>query len=194
LAKESRNETLRSVEGMVIITNFTRKEKDLDDLRAKNIYCWDGRRLIFYSAKAQAIQDLSTKSSVQEIAIEGINCSSYLIAIETDPVAKARNVITTHIVVFIDDHDKNLIIGADHVEKMLSYIYGKSLKPIIDSTKMDIQVSLQIHALGVVSEKIVKESYRGYANDHIKHNKAFFPAELPIFHYGSAPWAIIYSI
>lgn len=193
-AKNSANESLKSLEGMVIVTNFIRMEKDLDKLRQENVYCWDGRRLIFYSAKAQAIQELSFKSETEEIAVEGVNRCSYLIARETDPLAKIRNVITTNIVIFIDDHDKDLIIGADHIEKILGYIYDKSLKPIVDSTKMDVQVSLRIHALGVVSEKIVKESYPAYANEQPKHPKVFFPAEPLIFQYGSAPWAIVYSI
>jgi hypothetical protein len=191
-ATTKENETLRSIEGMVIVTNFTRAEKDLDELKQKNVYCWDGRRLIFYSAKAQAVQELSNRSEVEEIAIEGVNRSSYLIARETDP-SKIRNVILASIVVFIDDHDKTLIIGADHIETILTYIYNKSLRQIVDSAKMDVQVSLKIHALGIVSEKIVKESYPAYANDQTKHPRVFFPADFLVFQYGSAPWAIIYS-
>jgi len=192
-AKSSKNETLKSLEGMIIVTNFIRTEKDLDALLSKNVYCWDGRRLIFYSAKARAIQELTSRSSVQEIAIEGVNNSSYLIEIETETSEELKNVISTNIVVFIDDHNKDLIISGDHIERMLEYIYKKSLGPIVDSTQMDVRVLLEIHALGVVHESIVKNSYNKYVKESSLHPQVFFSAEPSIFQYGSAPWVIVYS-
>jgi hypothetical protein len=192
-AKASQNDTLKSIEGMVIVSNFNKTEEQLDKLKEKNVYCWDGRRLIFYSAKAQAIQILSTKGEVEEIAIEEVDGSSYLIARQTDYV-KIKNAIEASIDVFLDNHSDKIIFGADDVEKIMRFIYDNSLKKIVDSTKMDVQVSMKIHALGIVSEKVIKESYPFYAQDKSKHNRVFFPASISIFQYGSAPWSIIYSI
>jgi len=190
-AKHSENEILKSLEGMVIATNFTRQERDLDSLRSREVYCWDGRRLIFYAAKAQAIQELASRSAVRERAIEGISQSSYLLEVETSTALK--NVISANVVVFIDDHDKNLLISADHVNRILEYIYEKSLEGIVKETQeMDVQAFLRIHALGVVNESIVRNAYKKYAQETSIHPKVTFSAEPMIFQYGSAPWEIVY--
>jgi hypothetical protein len=192
--KEARNledPLLNSIEGMVIATNFSLKENDVDTLLLQKIYCWDGRRLIFYSAKAQTIQNLASRGSVSEVLIGDLDKTSYLIEIETSE--KVKNSLSANVAVFIDDHSKELTIGSHHVEKILIFIWEKSLKQIAESTRFDIQVFLKIHALGIANEIVVKNAYKKYAMDVTLHPKVFFPAEPIVFQYGAAPWSILFS-
>jgi hypothetical protein len=185
-ARSSEKSYLKKLEGMVIATNYTKMEKDIDNLLSRNVYCWDGRRLIFYSAKAKTIQELGSRGPLQEIAIEVLKNSSYIIEKET-----LRNAFMTNIVIFIDDHSTKSTITSEDVEKILDYIYEKSLKRIVESTQMDIQVLLKFHVLGIVDEILVKNAYKKYARDSY-HPQVFF-SEPMIFQYGAAPWATLFT-
>lgn len=190
-AKTSRNEVLKSLDSKVIVTNFFKVEGDIDDTRAKDVYCWDGRRLVFYSAKARVAQELGSRGPTNEIAVEGFNSSSYLI--ETETSSKLGNVLLANIVVFVDDHSKELLISSDHIETILKFIYDKSLKRIVESTQLEVQAVLEIHVLGIANEKLVRETYNRYATENTLHPKIFFSAEPLVFQYGAAPWATLFS-
>jgi hypothetical protein len=187
-AKNSKKEPLNSLEGMVIVTNYTKKEKDIDKLLSKKVYCWDGRRLIFYSVKAKIIQELVSKGPVEELPIEGMSRVSYLKENETSE--ELKNLILTNIALFIDDHDNNLMISSDHIEKMLKYVYEKSLKPIVDNTRLETQVFVSINVLGIASDT-AEAAYEKYAKEQSLHPKVFFLKPM-IFQYGAAPWTILY--
>jgi len=186
-AKNSVGSPYSEIKGMVIVTNYTRTEEDIDKLLLQRVYCWDGRRLIFYSAKARTIQELASRGPVQEIGIGVVSKGSYLIETET-----LKNAILANIVIFIDDHDKKLLISSEQMEKMLMYICDNSLKPIVQSTQLDVQVLLKIHTLGIANETIVKNSYNRYARENSLRPKVFFSVEPMIFQYGAAPWATLF--
>jgi hypothetical protein len=188
-AKKLKDPVLSSIEGMVIASNSLLKETDIEALLSQGVYCWDGRRLIFYSAKVQTIQNLASSGPVTEFSIGKLNRTSCIIEIQTSE--KLKNILLANVAVFIDDHSKDLTIGGQHVEKILRWIYEKSLKQIVEPTKFDLQVSLSIHVLGIANETVVRNSYKKYAMEQSSHPKVFFPAELVIFQYGAAPWAIL---
>jgi len=190
-AKSSSNRLLNSLESMVIVTNFFKGEKEIDDELARNVYCLDGRRLIFYSAKARMVQELGSRGPTDEVIIEGVSKSSYLI--ETETSTELKNVILASVAVFVDDHNKDLIISSDHTREILGYIYKKSLKGIVESSHLDIQVPLEIHVLGIANESLVRTAYNEYAAEKSSHPKVFFSAEPTIFQYGAAPWATLFS-
>lgn len=185
-AKSSEDTYQKKLEGIVIVTNYTKAEREINKLLSKNVYCWDGRRLIFYSAKARAIQELGSRGPLREIAIEVMKNSSYLLEAET-----LKNSILANILVFIDDHNKKLVLSSGNVEKILTYIYEKSLKQIVESTQMDVQVSLKFHVLGIANKAIVKNTYIKYARES-HHPQVVFSAEPMIFQYSAAPWAILF--
>jgi len=189
-AKNSNNKLLSSLENMVIATNFFKVEGEIDDVLIKNVYCWDGRRLIFYSAKARTAQILGSRSQVEEIAIEGVSKSSYLI--ETETSKELNNTILANVAIFVDDHTKGLIISSDHTEKILEFIYAKSLKGIVESTHLEVQVTVEIHALGIGDENLVRSTYNEYSME-MRSRKVFFSAEPMFFQYGAAPWATFFS-
>lgn len=190
-AKASSDRLLSSLESMVIATNFFKGEGEIDDALTKHVYCWDGRRLIFYSAKARTAQELGLRGSVEEVAIEGVSNSSYLIERETS--IESKNIILANVAIFVDDHTKELIISSDHTKRILEYIYEKSLKGIVESTHLDIQVPLEIHVLGIADENLVRCTYSEYAVESSRHPKVFFSAEPMVFQYGAAPWATLFS-
>jgi hypothetical protein len=188
-AKESRDELLTSVKSKVIATNFFKGEGEIDDIFAKEVHCWDGRRLIFYSAKARVVQELGSRGPTNEIAVEGVNNTSYLI--ETETSKRLTNVLLANMAVFVDDHLKELVISSDHIEKILKFVYEKSLKRIVESTQLETQALLEIHVLGIANEKLVRDAYNRYAIENASHPKIFFSAEPVIFQYGAAPWATL---
>jgi hypothetical protein len=190
-AKTSKDKLLSSLESMIIATNFFKTESEIDDILTKDVHCWDGRRLIFYSAKARTAQELGQRGPVEEVAIEGLSKGSYLI--ETETSAESKNVIIANVAIFVDDHTKELIISSDHAKKILEYVYVKSLKGIVEYAHLDIQVPLEIHVLGIADEKLVRNAYSEYAVDKSLHPSVFFSAEPMIFQYGAAPWATLFS-
>lgn len=186
-AKNSTGDPLKTLEGMVIVTNYTKTEADIDHLLSEGVYYWDGKRLTFYSAKARAVQTLALGGPTQEIIIEGIPNSSYLIQTES-----SISSISANISVFVDTHDKNLMVSSDHAERVLTLIYEKSLRPIVDSTKLVVNVQTEIHVLGLADETLVSKTYNEYAGKFSSHPKVFFREKPIVFQYGSAPWAVLF--
>jgi hypothetical protein len=181
---------LKKLEGMVIVTNYTKAEKEINNLLSKKVYCWDGRRLIFYSAKARAIQELWSRGPLQEIPIEVMKNSSYLI--ETETTGTLKNAILANVHIFIDDHNSKSALGSECIEKILSYIYENSLKQIVESTQMDVQAFLKFHILGIADKTVVKNTYIKYARES-RHPQVVFSIEPVIFQYGAAPWATLFT-
>jgi hypothetical protein len=181
---------LNSLKGAVLVTNYIKTETELDKLYARKVNCWDGRRLTFYAAKARTIFDLASKGPVKEVGIENINNASYLVGTETLPRA-----ILTKIVVWIDDHSKDLIISYDHTKNILNFIYDKSLRPITDSSQLDVQALIKIHILGIAEKTLVGKAYFEYAlKETASHPQVVFSATPEIFEYGAAPWTTLLKL
>ena len=185
----SADEVLKSLQGAVIVTNYTKTETELDKLFLNNVYCWDGRRLIFYSAKAKSVFDLARRGPVKEYLIKDLGKVSYIIERET-----GQRAILTNIVILVDDHDKNLVVGYDYIKNILMHIYQNSLKPIVDSTDLDVQTMFKVHILGIAHKELVENAYFDYARDEKSHPKVVFSAPPTIFQYGAAPWTAILQL
>jgi len=187
-AKNSLSEPLSSLEGMVIVTNYTRTEADIDELLSEHIYCWEGRRLAFYSAKVRAIQNLALGGPTREIPIDAMPSSSYLIQTES-----SKSAIAVNVAIFVDVHDKNLVVSSDHTDTMLKFVYEKSLKPIVDSTQLVVNVMSEMHVLGLADSNLIGNSFNKYAAEFSSHPKVFFLEKPMVFQYGSAPWAVLFQ-
>jgi hypothetical protein len=188
-AKDTDDDTLKLITGGVIVTNYTKTEPELERLKNKGIYCWDGRRLIFYAAKARTVSELWFKGPVKEVVIEKLSNSTYIIQKETLPGA-----ILTNIAVFIDDHDQKLMVAYEHTKNVLSNIYDRSLKPIVDSSQLDVQAVVKMHVLGIAETELIRKSYNEYAQDIQKHPHVTFSAEPKVFQYASAPWTAVIQL
>lgn len=181
-------EIYRSVKGASIVTNYTKTESQLDSLFAKNVYCWDGRRLIFYAAKARSVLELASRGPLVEEAIAGPVKASYLRQTQTGTGA-----ILANIVILVDDHSKSFTMGHGDVQHMLKYVYEKSLKPMADETRLDIQVAFKFHILGMADKAVVENAYIDYARREEDHPKVVFSQPFAMFQYGAAPWATLLS-
>jgi hypothetical protein len=53
-------------------------------------------------------------------------------------------------------------------------------------------VSLSLHALGIVKEDVVKSAHKKYSQEANANGRVLFPANIPIFQYGAAPWAVLF--
>lgn len=185
-ARSLKEEVYKSIRGASIVTNYTKTEAQLDNILAKSVYCWDGRRLIFYAAKARSILELAFKGPLIEEVIEGLVKASYLIQTQTGTGA-----ILANIVILIDDHNRNFTMGHDDVQHMLKYIYEKSLKPMADMTRLDVQVAFRFHILGIADKAVVENAYIDYARKEEDHPKVVFSQPFAMFQYGAAPWATL---
>lgn len=180
----------KSLLGAVLVTNYIKTETELDKLYSRGVYCWDGRRLIFYAAKARTIFDMASKGPVKEVAIKNISNISYLIGTRTLPRA-----ILAEIAVWIDNHSKDLVISYDHTKNMLNFIYERTLKPIAEYSQLDIQVLLNIHVLGIAEKTLVGKAYFEYAlKEAASHPNVVFSATPGIFEYGAAPWTTLLKL
>jgi len=189
-ATELEDDVLQKLRGKVIVTNYSKTETEIDKLRSADIFCWDIRRLIFYSAKAETIQNLARMSEVEEIAlsgIEGLTGTSYLRG-----TIIQENGIITNIAIFVDSHDSKLIVSSDHMTKMLAYTYEKSLKTLAKESQNKINVKFEVHVLGLANEELLKSSYSRYSRDFALHPKVLFNDEPFLSQYASAPWSILF--
>ena len=164
---------------------------DTDDTHEYRI----GQRLFYFRLQvfdaAQVIQNLASKGPVTESVIPDMNLTSCIVEIETSE--KLKNVLLASVAVLIDDQSKELTIGSQHMERILALIYENSFRTLVERPPhFDIQVSLEIHALGIVNETIAKNAYLKYAKDTSAHPKVFFPPEFAMFQYGAAPWSILF--
>lgn len=188
-AKNESDEALKAVNGGVIVTNYTKTEDELDKTFKRGVYCWDGRRLIFYAAKARTVSDLWARGPLSEIKIDNIPNTTYLIQKET-----LHQAILTNISVFIDNHDKQFMVSYDEMCAILSFIYKTSLKPIVDSCQLDVQVVMRMHVLGIAEFELIGKAYREYAYDKINHPQVTLSANPKVFQYASAPWAALIEL
>jgi hypothetical protein len=188
-AKTTDDDTLKSVTGAVIVTNYTKTEGELDKLLSKGVYCWDGRRLIFYAAKARTVAELWSRGPVKEAAVEGSTNCTYLVEKETLPRA-----LLTNIAVFIDDHNQKLMIAFEQAKSILSNIYHRSIKPIVESSQMDVQAVVKIHVLGIAEAELIGKAYNEYAQDLQLHPQVTFSAGPKVFQYASAPWTAVIQL
>jgi hypothetical protein len=179
-------EVYKSIRGASIVTNYTKTESQLDNVLAKDIYCWDGRRLVFYASKARSVLELASKGPLREEVIEGFTNSSYLIQTQTGTGA-----ILANIVILVDNHDRNFTMGYDNVQYILTHVYEKSLKPMVDKTRLDVQVAFKFHILGIADKAIVENAYVDYARKKENHPKVVFSQPFTMFQYGAAPWATL---
>ena len=141
------------------------------------------------SQEVQTVQTLSTKGPVTEKLVADMRQTSYVTEVETSQ--NVKNVLNANVLVFNDDHDKDLTIGSEHIEKILKSIHNE-LKAVYERTNFDIMVSLSLHALGIVKEDVVKSAHKKYSQEANANGRVFFPANIPIFQYGAAPWAVLF--
>lgn len=176
---------LSGLSGCVIATNYMKTEKELDNLLSKkSVYCWDVRRLIFYSVKAKESFERASKGRIKEYALKKVRNSTALIQTSEKTTEDA---IAASIVIFVDDHNPTLSIDSAFIKSTLSEIYTNNLKPIVGTTNLDVHARFSFHFLGIADEDLVQKTYKEFAVNN-SDNRVNFPVIPTIFQYGAAPW------
>jgi len=183
------DDVLRDITGSVMVTNYSKTEDKVDELRTENVYCWDIRRLIFHSIKTRLCYELANKGPVFEHRYPDRIKGSYLQ--ETD--RRINGMILINICIFVDDHDKNTTIGYEETKYILESMYDISLKNIIESTQLDIQTNIQFHILGLADNDGMISAYLDYGSTQEAHPRMQLLPKPKIFEYGAAPWMAIYT-
>jgi len=193
-AQGSEDLTLQRISGGIIITNKMLTNDFLAETIGDNIYCWDSSRLFFYSAKIMKSKLFSLNGAVRENGIPDQNKYSYLREINTDKDSTVRNIC--NIAIFIDEHDQSFVYSNDHHTAVMDYIYTTEIKPFIEKFDLNVHSRFEVHVLGKAKPDLVRKAHIKFIQEYTKTPKrigATFDAELPIFHYGVAPWSILVS-
>ncbi len=183
----STDPTLKEVKGGVLVAGTNRTKGQLDDLVARGVYCWDIKRLIFYSVKAKTVFRLSDLGPVVEHPLHnGIKGGFVLSVLDMTPTEVQ---VEAH--VFVDDH--NIVIQGDHVESILDQVSTLGLTPITNATHHDVRTEISLHALGPIQRLVADDAYRRYAAQ-ANNRRILFPADrgLEMQSYATGPWTAIF--
>ena len=193
-ARTTTDFTLQHISGGLIIANKMLTKDFLEETLEDGIYCWDISRLFFYSAKIMKSKTLSLNGAVRECEIPDKPKYSYLREMNSDKDSTIRNIASY--MIFVDEHDPTFVYSNDHHTEIMNYIYNNEIKPFIEGTDLNIHSHFEVHVLGKAKSDLVREAHIRFIQKYIKTPReigATFDAELPIFHYGVAPWSILVS-
>jgi hypothetical protein len=185
--QESADPTLSQVRGGVLVVGTAKTRNQIDELLSQGLFCWDVKRLIFYSVKAKTVDRLSEKGRVTEYPLGGGISGGFLLSLEK----ASRSLFAAEVHVYVDDH--NLVLQGDHMGTILSQVYAAGLRPIIETTGYDIEIRMFLNGLGPIQRRVVDEAYsRYYATGN--HPGLMTPAVqgLEIQSYATAPWTAIF--
>jgi hypothetical protein len=180
---------LDKLDGGVMVTNYMKTEGEIDRVwKEKSIHCWDIRRLIFYTVKANEILNLATTGRAREYSLSESKTSALIQTSEKI----TEFALAAKIAVFVDDHDPERDIGEPFVTSVLSEIRSKYLKPIVESTNLDVQASLRFHFLGRVSQNVIVDSHIEYGQKEAG-SPIIFLGPPRVFHYAAAAWSQLFQ-
>ena len=187
-ARASADAVVHSVAGVIIVTSQYKTNDEIGFILRNGVYCWDVRRLIFYSTKARLVRELSKFGPIVEHVVNTPQGSFFV-----HPPSAQADVMTVNVNVFLEDPE--LVLHGDHLETLLQDIYSISLKEIVASTWYDIQATVTVHAMGVGEFNILEEAFRSYAGNRDAHPKIFFSVDgFRFIPYTGAPYAAIFRL
>jgi hypothetical protein len=185
-ARTSGDAVVRSVAGIVIVTSQYKTNDEIESILSSGVYCWDIRRLLFYSIKARLVRELGKLGPVIEHGINMPHGSFFI-----HPPSAQSDVMMVNVNVFLED--PRLILHGDHLATILQDIYCTSLKRIVESTWYDIQARVTVHAMGVGDFNVLEKIFWSYAREKDAHPKVFFPVDgFKFVPYTGAPYASVF--
>jgi len=185
---QSDDPLLQQVKGGVLVTGAAKTLDQIRQLLSRGIFCWDIKRLIFYSMKAKTAARMSENGQVTELplSLKG----GFVFSL---PRFESKSVMEAEVHVFLDDHD--LVVQGDHLSSILDEVYTVGLKPIIQSTRCCIRMKMTLHAMGLIQREVVDQAYLDFYSGE-KHNGLLPPdvRELEMQSYAVAPWTAIFRV
>jgi hypothetical protein len=185
-ARTSSDAVVLSIAGVVIVTSQYKTNDEIESFLNSGVYCWDIKRLIFYSIKARIVRELSKLGPVIEYGISVPQGSFFI-----HPPSAQSDMMMVNVNVFLED--PKLILQGDHLETILRKVYHTSLKRIVESTWYDTWVRVTVHAMGVGDPNVLEKIFWSYAAKKRAHPKVFFPVDgFKFVPYGGAPYVAVF--
>ena len=185
----SDDQLLRQMKGGVLVVGTTKTQHQVNELLSQGLFCWDVKRLIFYSVKAKIVARLSETGRVIEYPLGSGITGGFVLA----PQGVSRSLIEAEVHAFVDDH--NMVVQGDHLTTILDQVYAIGLRPIIQAMRYDVRMQMSLHALGPIQRKVVDEAYSNYYASG-GHPGLMAPAVqgLEIQSYATAPWTAVFRV
>src|SRR2546425_7862651 len=142
---------LRGVQGGVIVANAVKTSGQLDAIRNQGIYCWDTRRLIFYSIRSKKVAANSELGAVVEHSLNPQLQASFTFTIHD----MQPNDLQAIADVFIDDH--TLLLQGDNLITILTLIQQTAVHPTAQQMHRKVKLKVSIHSLGPLQRTVVED-------------------------------------
>jgi len=187
--RTSNEPILQGVQGGVLVIGTAKTPHQIEELLSKGVFCWDIKRLIFYSVKAKTVARLSETGRVVEFPLGGGLAGGFVLAPQGVP---SRSLYAYEVHAFVDDH--NLTMQGDHMTSVLDQVYTTALKPIIQATHYDVRIRMTLHAMGPIQRRVVDQAYTDYytAGSHPGLTTSAIEG-LEMQSYATAPWTVIFQ-
>jgi hypothetical protein len=180
-ARRSTKLLLRKISGGVLICNDLVPLAKIDQVSRLGIYCWDLRRLLFYSAKAHVSKQPGHSIEYRFSLMEGGSC-----VLKTATESVGHLTLKAH--VFYDDHRANL--GSDDVRDLLDETDRLALQPARRYVPSTQSAVIALHVLGLVDPNLAQSAYEEFRSDTSAHSGITLgePSEFKLYQYRASPW------
>jgi len=182
-ARRSHDPLLKRISGGVLATNEVLPLSKIDKIRGAGVYCWDMRRLLFYSAKARIVNMVGEKAGLIEYPLNLFEEASCLLRVSGPSGSRLDCNI------FLDDHRRDL--GAEDVSDLLREAHRIALAPVARNLPSPITATLSLHVLGTVDPDLARNSYDEFRRDTSSHRRIGFldSSCFRVYQYGPAAWS-----
>jgi hypothetical protein len=187
--RSSNEPTLQRIAGGVLVLGAVRTQDQINHLHDEGIFCWDVKRLIFYSVKAKTVARLGDTGRVVEHPLTNGIKGGF---VQAPQAMISRSAIGVEVHVFLDDH--NMVVQGDHLTGILDQVYSVGLQPMITAMQYDIELRISLHAMGPIQRTVVDQAYRDYSSRN--RPGLILPADqgLGMQSYCTAPWTAIFRV
>jgi len=182
----SNDPTLKAIQGGVLVSGTIKSVGQINSILAQNIYCWDARRLLFYSVKAKKVQSNSELGPVREHQLLPPIKGGFMFTIHE----MSSTTIDAIADVFVDDHNQD--IQGDHISSILSRIHDVAVSPVVQSMQRKVKLKLSLHALGPIQRQIAEAAYERFRIQAPDTLLLYPTTELELQSYATGPWTAIF--
>jgi len=182
----SNDPTLKTILGGVLVSGVIKSVGQINSILSQNVYCWDARRLIFYSVKAKKVESNSELGPVREHPLSVPLKGGFMFTIHE----MSSTTIDAIADVFVDDHNQD--IQGDHISSILSRIHDVAVSPVVQSTQRNVRLKLSLHALGPIQRPIAEAAYERYRREAPSTLLLYPTTELELQSYATGPWTAIF--
>jgi hypothetical protein len=186
--RRSTDTTLQRVTGAILVAGTLKTAGQINSIKTAGVFCWDARRLIFYSIKAKKVAAHSDLGQVTEHALTSPLNGTFIFTIHD---MQPNNVDATADV-FVDDH--NISIQGDHLSSMLTSIHQLAVLPTVQSMHRQVKLKLSVHALGPIMRSVVEQAYETYRRQPPSSLLLHPVTELELQSYATGSWTAIFRV